>query len=752
MKKFQLSVFLSSWLLTCAMVTGTILCPMTAFQIPYDLTALVLFTAAASLVFSLLFTIPKGWIGVLVLLPLLGYALLRHWEPVTQALALAANQIAPSFLKAFHVEKEYIIFPGIDQAQQATALNLALTCLLSLLLAWITARRPHPLLALVPILPFVILCLIILETEPAPLAVLLVFGPVILLILSHLLAEHNSKSAAKLRLLLTLPLALLLTLVLAIFPPEDYQRAEWPDKLRYEISDQAQRLVFLRQNAQTGQLEFVSPFAPNPLGIFAWNTSVEQVDLEQVGPMTKSRDTALWVRAQGGGTMYLRGSSMGDYGNNRWSALPKEQYKDLDFADCYLSNPQYTPQRTVDVTTNLRSGIAYVPYYATDLYKDIHLYGDAYVRNAMLQTEYSFSISPADAAIQGYGDEAEYAAFVREHYLQLPDGIRAALDDYMANTLVAGIPENAAHVQMTWQTLLSRINRDAFQAEDYRTLADSLILTIQEGKTYDLKTPQAPEGTDFALWFLNDSDTGYCVHFATAATLLLRYCGIPARYVTGYMVNAMDGMWTTVTEGDAHAWVEIYLEGFGWQLLEATPAADDGGELVFSGESNEELREDAPKETDESKENKPDIPESQQEIQRPQQKPGVQGPGGAREGERKPLSKVWITLIVVVGVAALWLGYRFLMLYTRDKRFTTGSTNRRAVMLYRHYRWLCKLRKENPSEDLLTQAERAKFSQHTMTEEEVQVFRDHCSKVTSNLLHTNNIFKLFVYRMILVID
>ena len=69
-----------------------------------------------------------------------------------------------------------------------------------------------------------------------------------------------------------------------------------------------------------------------------------------------------------------------------------------------------------------------------------------------------------------------------------------------------------------------------------------------------------PSGKDFATWFLNESDTGYCVHFATAGTLMLRALGIPARYVTGYYATAYANQTVTVTTDNAHAWVEYYSD------------------------------------------------------------------------------------------------------------------------------------------------------------------------------------------------
>ncbi len=67
---------------------------------------------------------------------------------------------------------------------------------------------------------------------------------------------------------------------------------------------------------------------------------------------------------------------------------------------------------------------------------------------------------------------------------------------------------------------------------------------------------------------------GYCEYFATAAVLLLRQQGVPARYVKGVRVSPESriGDHYLVRESDAHAWVEAYLPGQGWVEADPTPA------------------------------------------------------------------------------------------------------------------------------------------------------------------------------------
>lgn len=112
--------------------------------------------------------------------------------------------------------------------------------------------------------------------------------------------------------------------------------------------------------------------------------------------------------------------------------------------------------------------------------------------------------------------------------------------------------------------------------------ATSVILSVLENSTsYTLTPGSAPVNTDIVEYFLFDSREGYCVHYASAATLMYRLYGIPARYGAGYAVQPSDfvlqedGTWVAeVTDESAHAWTEIFLEDYGWTPVEVTPASD----------------------------------------------------------------------------------------------------------------------------------------------------------------------------------
>ncbi len=74
--------------------------------------------------------------------------------------------------------------------------------------------------------------------------------------------------------------------------------------------------------------------------------------------------------------------------------------------------------------------------------------------------------------------------------------------------------------------------------------------------------------------FLFNTRSGFCGHFASAFTMLMRAAGIPARVVTGYQGGELNRLmdYYIVRQSDAHAWSEIWLEGRGWVRVDPTAA------------------------------------------------------------------------------------------------------------------------------------------------------------------------------------
>ncbi len=92
---------------------------------------------------------------------------------------------------------------------------------------------------------------------------------------------------------------------------------------------------------------------------------------------------------------------------------------------------------------------------------------------------------------------------------------------------------------------------------------------------YTLEPGKVPNDRDLVDYFLFDHKQGYCTYYASAMTVLVRSIGIPARYVEGYVLPSRPTQDITyeVTNKQAHAWVEVYFEGFGWIPFEPTSSS-----------------------------------------------------------------------------------------------------------------------------------------------------------------------------------
>ncbi len=86
------------------------------------------------------------------------------------------------------------------------------------------------------------------------------------------------------------------------------------------------------------------------------------------------------------------------------------------------------------------------------------------------------------------------------------------------------------------------------QIQDY--LASGFGYTVSPGRT--------PSNRDFVLYFLQEKKQGYCVHFASAACLLLRTVGIPARYAEGYCFDYTVYEEASAYEGGNTEWNKGY--------------------------------------------------------------------------------------------------------------------------------------------------------------------------------------------------
>lgn len=702
--------FFTSLLCASGLSAGLCFCVMTSFAVPADGLSLVCACVLAALLFSALLLLPKSWIWLLAMAALAGggfYMLRAQLVDSTSALVFAVTQ---QYSEAI---------PGIQtvhltdtSGMDATLILILIAALYALLCSWTVMRSESLVYLLVLTLPVLALCLIILQTPPAAWAILLVVGVLALLLLTQLLRARQAGEGNRLALLLAAPLALLIGLLAVLFPAGTYDRAEWSDHLQETISTAADKLTLFRRDAKTGQVKFSSPISPSTLGSYLWDSSVTSVNLNRIGPQVQFGRSVMRVKSEVSGPVHLRGDSMAVYEDNRWKALPESDYTDTDsMMNALLAGivpVSYRPDMQIE--TNMKSGIYYLPYFAAALPEDAVPYYDAYVKNPSQQTSYSIYYFSMRGS---FVDNGAYETFVHEAYTQVPDETRQALADILPQL---GVQPDDAPEQIV----------SAVQAY------------VSASASYDLSTPSVPNGEDFVSWFLHDSETGYCVHFATAAAILLRCLDVPARYVTGYSTAITANEWTTVTSDDAHAWVEYYFDGAGWYVLDPTPAADTPAQtapeepIAAPIEPADNQPEDTPPAGDEP----PAVPDTPAESQETPQ-----------ETNKKPVSILCFVWPVLALAAALFL-WRALRFSVRMAAIGKGSSNRRAVALYHHICWLARQTKTEVPSDFLEIAEKARFSHHKLNREDLLPMQAHAEQLTKQLLADKRFWKQVLYRVI----
>jgi transglutaminase-like putative cysteine protease len=110
------------------------------------------------------------------------------------------------------------------------------------------------------------------------------------------------------------------------------------------------------------------------------------------------------------------------------------------------------------------------------------------------------------------------------------------------------------------------------ETNDDAAIVRRALAMYHEKFSYSLAAP--PLGRDSVDEFLFDTKVGYCEHFSSSFTFLMRAAGIPARVVTGYVGgyrNTIGDYWL-VRQSDAHAWSEVWLPGRGWMRVDPTAA------------------------------------------------------------------------------------------------------------------------------------------------------------------------------------
>ena len=294
--------------------------------------------------------------------------------------------------------------------------------------------------------------------------------------------------------------------------------------------------------------------------------------------------------------LYLKGFVGDIYKDNKWSSIKKNPEYDQDLtmlAAQKITPDTYHVQLRTDVGNEHRTGVddlwatgrlrirnlsfGYGNYvipvlpvegYNTEKngrlrsknpgidYTEDYFYEYPYVIRKLLLTPTEDLVDPVFWT--DYEDKTKLLeTFAKKYYLDVPDELKKICNDY----------------KKSYKQVIDNYNDGQGDISD---VLKTVRQYISEDTSYSESPGKTPSGKDTVEYFLKESKKGYCSYYATAAAMLLRSVGIPARYVEGVYVtdkaikNALPEE-VEVKDKDEHAWVEVFDKRYGFVTFETTP-------------------------------------------------------------------------------------------------------------------------------------------------------------------------------------
>lgn len=648
MKPEQIFSFFWAWALSFCVGLGAVGAMATGLGLPVSLSALTLFCALAALIIAGCLSFQYGiWVPLA-----LGAALCFRrslWEQLRSVAAAVMERITLGY---------GIPAPAFLEGEPSESVLLALVMISGIVCLFycraLLKRKGSLAAALAAILPLCT-CVTVVDTVPHSLWLFLWGIGLVMLLITQTVRRQDETRGNRLAAILILPVTAMLLMLFWLIPreaPESWSVADLPGRI----------LSHFTQGKQgSGSSQTVAP--PR-----------DTVDLSDLGELRLRQTPVMEVTADFSGIVYLRARDHDHYSGTEWNSTSGRTE--------LLSMPQAAPLGTLRIRTRSPQGHYFLPSYQ---YIPRYLTG-GYCPNPEQLQEYSLPCGSAPEPLSSdSGLTADELTDLRP-YLQLPYETAIQVQTYLT------------------ELVTSELYGTQHPAEYVRQLVSELA-------PYDLNAPaMPPEETDLAVWFLEQGERGYCVHFASTAAVLLRALNVPARYVEGYMVYVEANKTVTVRESHAHAWVEYYLPELGWVILETTPA--DG-----LPETDSETT--APEETTAPTEAEVTTAPSETEPTAPTQNTDL----AQKPHEQQRGSAFWWYGALVIGLVAVLWGQYCLRRQLFLRRKSSADTSRQGLVIYRQILRLSRYLGQPVLPQVTSLAQKARFSPCRLSAQELAVLQ-----------------------------
>lgn len=669
MKKYLLST-LADGICVVLLSVCPILCYASAFSVKLESSVLIMAAVLFSIVFSLLSAFVKNNLKYALCMTVIAFVAFLVFVFANESIFAQANYAINKLLEQYSVYLS--VYSNIKFASyianNATGffvlLSLILNGLFSFLISRIKSIKIAGLLSIALLVP----CFVLVNTLPDLVPLLIIFTVLFALYFSSQTRQLNYAHSGVITAVCAVILAILITVLAVINLVADYERPKWQDNMLNTV----QTLTGMKTYNGSGKISSALAEAGN-------NVSSE-VDFSNAGALKQTGTKVMTVVTDLNGRIYLKGMSYANYENNKWSVLTDEQANDYpqDF-QAFIMTANYQERSTVTIDTVNKESIVYTPYYLASINDTFSPVCDVLVSNSDKATNYSMSVMPySESELDNFSMDFssqvyDYDNFVKSYYLKLPYDTKLAMLKIAEENNLTGVST--------------------------QNIPQAVKQFVSHSASYSLNTQKVPDGRDVAEWFLNDAETGYCMHFANAAAVMLRALGVPARYVTGYCADVVDGK-AIVTSDNAHAWVEYYDSSIGWIPLDATSS-----DFVVV-QATESIQ-----------------PTTQAQTTSPTVQPTTQAQNTkpVKTEVKAKISTPAIIVIIILLIIALEILRIILIRYYRKYSFTHKDYKSRVICIYRYLNKLSvhsKIRIPKKIENICT---KAKFSTHNISDEEYKI-------------------------------
>lgn len=650
------------------------------------------------------------------------------------SLEILLSQINYSVNCVLKIYSQYLSFPSTVyfspiNSENADYLFVVLSFLLCSVITDSLVRMKRTIPVVIISVVFLIPCFIIVNTLPSLVPLVTVVSLLFSLYATSFIHKKNPAQGGAVMLGSTAVLLIVSIILCFIFPVENYKRYGWQDSL----------LEFAQNITGHKASDGNSDTDTNGLALVR-NSVDESEDLSQLGKLEQDGKKVMRVFAQNGGTIYLKGISYANYSNNEWSLMTDEQEDSIpkSFNAFTMTEDVSDKASTLSIITENKEKFAFLPYFTREIPKSFTAISDVLVNNNYGYISYDVKYSPYSESGEYYSTSTEsfndYLDFVYDTYTDIPQETADKLIEIGEESGINPPRYGESSSQNTYRT-----------NEEYAKLVKDLV---SSHGYYSLDTERMPEGEDFPVWFLTQSESGYCVHYAATAALMLRAYGVPSRYVTGYYASVRSGEWTVISSDNAHAWTEYFDDERGWIPLEATPASFEPAQYISSVEpdSTSDYTQPTTETATKITEAETTMPETVTTAD-----DNKNNNSNKESTDFGVLNIVLTTLLLLFAAAACVFIRRAILLSLRKKHFSSGKSNRRAVYIYRHIEALGRFSNNIIPDEIQEIAMKARFSNHTICAQELKTLAGYCSDAENELLYNSSALKRIYLKYILVI-